>query len=127
VVLGECAFIVLEDFLDFGTMARITEEAASVAFVEPVFELAGEAAVILVFGFFVPGFWVVGEPGLAFLLPLLQLRGWHGVAETESDELHDFSLLPVGEFGAVLLDVFGGIKVVAHGRLQMKRGLLVET
>ncbi len=37
------------------------------------------------------------------------------IAETEGDELHHAVLLPMGEFGAVLLNFFGGVEEIRHG------------
>jgi hypothetical protein len=62
---------------------------------------------------------MMAEPCIPFLLPLADLRGGHGIAQSERDELHHLALLPMGEHGPVFLDFFRFIEEV-HGLLSIR-------
>ena len=98
-------------FAGFG----LAEEAGACACIEPFFEPLGEAAVELEFRFLRPWLWVLFQKNFTTFHPLCELGVGEGIAETEGDELHHAVLLPMGKFGAVLLDFFGGIEEIGHG------------
>jgi len=103
---------------------RILEQAGSLALVEPRFDFPSETAVVFALGFRVPRLWVSQKPPPALFLPLIDSRLGQGITEAESDELHDFTLLPVGERVAMLLDVTVRVEEVGgHRGMIGKSGL----
>ena len=60
---------------DVASYCRLTQDTGAVTGIEPVLNASGEALVVFAGRGRVPGFRVMGEPGLLFLLPGAELVG----------------------------------------------------